>query len=163
MATLPPLPLLVAAAACGLMYGSIQPVVNLAVQTRTPPGLRCRVIGLLVAAEYAAGPVGYLVAGPAVDSFGVRPTFLGLAAALLLVTVGTMLLPSLRLLGDLPDRPPDETDDHRVTTAVAAAPPRPTVDEAHPRQEFGGGPESLPPAPPFGRFFSFCRTLPFLQ
>src|SRR5687768_2926120 len=71
MVTLPPLPLLVAAAACGLMYGSIQPVVNLAVQMRTPPGLRCRIIALLVAAEYAAGPVGYLVAGPAVDSFGV--------------------------------------------------------------------------------------------
>lgn len=108
MATLPPLPLLiVAAAACGLAYGPVQPLVNLAVQTRTPPGLRGRVIGVLVAAEYAAGPVGYLLAGPAVDAFGIRPAFLGLAAALLLVALGATLLAPLRLLGDLPDTPPD--------------------------------------------------------
>jgi hypothetical protein len=50
-------------------------------------------------------------------------------AALLLVALGTTLLPSLRLLGNLPDAPPDETDDHRVTTAVPATPMiRPTVD-----------------------------------
>jgi MFS family permease len=109
MATLPPLALLLAAAAaCGLAYGPIQPLINLAVQTRTLPGLRGRVIGVLVAAEYAAGPVGYLLAGPAVDAFGVRAAFLGLAAALLLVALGTTLLPSLRLLGDLPDAPPDQ-------------------------------------------------------
>jgi MFS family permease len=108
MATLPPTPLLITAAATvGVMYGPIQPVVNLAAQTRTPPGLRGRVIGVLVAAEYAAGPVGYLTAGPAVDAFGVRPTFLGLAIAVLLVALGTLLLPSLRLLDDLPDAPPD--------------------------------------------------------
>jgi hypothetical protein len=53
----------------------------------------------------------------------------GLAAALLLVALGTTLLPSLHLLGNLPDAPPDETDDHRVTTAVPATPMiRPTVD-----------------------------------
>ena len=63
---------------------------------------------MLVAAEYAAGPVGYLLAGPAVDAFGVRAAFLGLAAALLLVALGITLLPSLRLLGDLPDAPPDQ-------------------------------------------------------
>lgn len=107
MATLPPVPLLIAtAAACGLAYGPVQPLINLAVQTRTPPGMRGRVIGVLVAAEYSAGPVGYLLAGPAVDAFGVRPAFFGLAVALLVVALGATLLPSLRLLGDLPDVPP---------------------------------------------------------
>jgi MFS family permease len=101
------------------MYWPIQPVINLAVQTRSPTGLQGRVLGVLVAAEYAAGPVGYLLAGPAVDSFGVRPTFLGLAAALTLVALGTMLLPSLRLLGDLPETTPDETDDARIVTSWA--------------------------------------------
>jgi MFS family permease len=108
MATLPSIPLLVAAAAAvGLAYGPIQPVVSLAAQTRTPPGLRGRVIGVLVAAEYAAGPIGYLTAGPAVDAFGIRTTFIGLAVAVLVVALGTALLPSLRLLDDLPDIPPD--------------------------------------------------------
>jgi MFS family permease len=119
MATLPPTPLLItAAAAIGLMYGPIQPVVNLAAQTRTPPGLRGRVIGVLVAAEYAAGPVGYLTAGPAVDAFGVRPTFLGLAVAVLLVALGMLLLPSLHLLDGLPDVPPDPDDTGLLTTPI---------------------------------------------
>ncbi|HSK95526.1 MAG TPA: MFS transporter [Euzebyales bacterium] len=112
MATLPPTPLLITAAvAIGVLYGPIQPLVNLAAQTRTPPRLRGRVIGVLVAAEYAAGPVGYLTAGPAVDAFGIRPTFMGLAVALLVVALGTLLLPSLRLLAGLPDAPPDTADD----------------------------------------------------
>jgi MFS family permease len=119
MATLPPMPLLIASAvAIGVMYGPIQPVVNLAVQTRTPPRLRGRVIGVLVAAEYAAGPVGYLTAGPAVDAFGVRSTFLGLAAAVLVVAAALVLLPSLRLLNDLPDTPPDGGDDGLPTVVV---------------------------------------------
>lgn len=55
-----------------------------------------------------AGPIGYLTAGPAVDAFGIRPTFLVLSAAVLVVALGTTLLPSLRLLDDLPDTPPDD-------------------------------------------------------
>jgi len=43
-----------------------------------------------------------------VDAFGVRPAFLGLAVALLMVALGTTLVPSLRLLVDLPDAPPDQ-------------------------------------------------------
>jgi MFS family permease len=121
MATLPPTPLLIAAAVViGLMYGPIQPLVNLAAQTRTPPRLRGRVIGVLVAAEYAAGPVGYLAAGPAVDAFGIRPTFVGLAVAVLVVALGTLLLPSLHLLDGLPDAPPDVEGDLPAT----GTPPR---------------------------------------
>jgi MFS family permease len=109
MATLPATPLLIgAAAAMAIAYAPIQPLMSLAVQTRTPPGLRGRVIGVLVAAEFAAGPVGYLTAGPAVDRFGIGPVFLVLAVAVLVVALGTVLLPSLRLLDDLPDTPPDD-------------------------------------------------------
>ncbi len=54
--------------------------------------------------------IGYLSdrTGPAVDAFGTRPAFLGLAVALLLVALGTTLLSPLRLLGDLPDTPPGQ-------------------------------------------------------
>lgn len=77
MALLPPFPVLVAtAAAVGMLYGPVQPVVNLAMQTRAAPRLRGRVIGVLSAAEYAAGPLGYMAAGPAVDAYGVQPAFL---------------------------------------------------------------------------------------
>ena len=108
MATLPATPLLLAAAVViGLLYGPVQPLVSLAAQTRTPPRLRGRVIGVLVASEHAAGPVGYLTAGPATDAVGIRPVFIGLAVAVLAVALCTMLLPSLRQLDDLPDTPPE--------------------------------------------------------
>jgi hypothetical protein len=41
------------------------------------------------------------------------------AAGITLVALGTMVLPSLRLLGDLPDTPPDETYDDRTITSWA--------------------------------------------
>ena len=124
VATLPPLPLmLVAATVCGMMYGPIQPLINLAVQTRTPPALRGRVIGVLVAAEYAAGPAGYLLAGPAVDAFGVRPAFVALASTLLLAALGTTLLPSLRMLANLPDKPPGDANAPKTLTPGPAQPP----------------------------------------
>jgi MFS family permease len=44
--------------------------------------LRGRVVSAIGATAYAAGPVGYLVAGPLVEGFGVRTTLLALGAAL---------------------------------------------------------------------------------
>jgi MFS family permease len=53
-------------------------------------------------AAYAAGPLGYLVAGPLIESWGVQRTFLVLALVLLVVTVLAAFLPSLRGLDDAP-------------------------------------------------------------
>ncbi|HXV94305.1 MAG TPA: MFS transporter [Pseudonocardia sp.] len=88
MATLPPYPLLVALAALvGLLYGPVNPIANYAMQIRTPERLRGRVVGVMTSSAYAAGPVGYLVAGPLVEWLGVRPAFLTMAAALLVAAV----------------------------------------------------------------------------
>ena len=106
MSVLPPLPLLVGfAGLVGLSYGPVQPMVNLAMQTRAPLRLRGRVIGVLSATEHSAGPLGYLLAGPAINAFGVRRTFIGLAVALLLAALATLPLRTLRELDTLPEVP----------------------------------------------------------
>lgn len=73
MAALPPFPVLVAlAAVVGLLYGPVGPLVNTAMQIRTPERLRGRVVGVMTSVACAAGPAGYLVAGPLVEAFGPR-------------------------------------------------------------------------------------------
>ncbi|GAB3151247.1 MFS transporter [Micromonospora sonneratiae] len=107
LAALPPYPAMIAlAAATGLMYGPINPLANYAMQTRTPEHLRGRVVGVMTSSAYAAGPAGYLLAGPLVEWLGVRPAFLVLAVALLVVALVAIPLPSLQALDEPPIHPP---------------------------------------------------------
>jgi MFS family permease len=134
MAALPPYPaLVVLGALVGLLYGPINPLANYAMQTRTPERLRGRVVGVMTSSAYAAGPVGYLLAGLLVERFGVRPAFLAMAGGLLLVALASVPVRSLRDL-DAPTGRPHERVTRRGPLPVcegAAVPspqPRP-VDE----------------------------------
>ncbi|MDQ1319607.1 MAG: hypothetical protein QG655_850 [Actinomycetota bacterium] len=101
---LPPLPLILAlSAVVGLVYGPIGPIYNSVMQTRAPAHLRGRVVGVMTSMAYAAGPVGFMLAGPLVDSFGLRVAFLGLA--LPIVAIG-LLCPWIPALRDLDRTPP---------------------------------------------------------
>lgn len=103
MAALPPFPLLVAlAAVVGVLYGPVGPLVNTAMQTRTPERLRGRVVGVMTSVAYAAGPAGYLLAGPLVEAFGPRGAFLAMASALLAVVLVVVPTRALREL-DAPE------------------------------------------------------------
>jgi MFS family permease len=84
----------------GLFFGAVNPISNLVMQLRTPAALRGRVIGVMGSAAYAAGPIGYLVAGPLIDRYGVGPVFLALALLLLALSVGAAFMSSLRGLDD---------------------------------------------------------------
>ena len=84
----------------GLFFGAVNPISNLVMQLRTPAVLRGRVIGVMGSAAYAAGPIGYLVAGPLIDRYGDGPVFLGLALLLLVLSLGSAFMPSLRGLDD---------------------------------------------------------------
>lgn len=106
MAVLPPYPALVTFGFClGLFYGPINPLLNFAMQTRTPESLRGRVMGIVSSTEYAAGPVGFLAVGLLVDGYGVRTTFIGLAVITLAVAVVALGLRSLALF-DAATEPP---------------------------------------------------------
>lgn len=104
MSLLPPLPVLVIAAALvGVTYGPVQPLVNLTLQSRAPLRLRGRAIGVFSATEYAAGPLGYLLAGPLINAVGVRATFVGFAVLLLAAALTALPLRSLHALEHLPE------------------------------------------------------------
>lgn len=101
IAVLPPLPLILAlVAVVGLVYGPIGPIYNSVLQTRTPEKMRGRVVGVMTSMTYAAGPVGFMLAGPLIDAFGLRVTFLALAAPILAIGLMCPWLPALRELDD---------------------------------------------------------------
>jgi MFS family permease len=77
--------LLIAGALSGLFWGPVGPLLNHAMQLRTPHHLRGRVVGTINSASLAAGPAGFVAVGFLVEAFGVRPAFLGLTIALFVV------------------------------------------------------------------------------
>lgn len=98
MALAPTYGLLVAAAAlAGLFWGPVDPLVNIALQTRTDPVKRGRVLGVLMASYYAIGPLGYMGAGAAVERFGATATFTALGVLMVVVALAALRLPALRL------------------------------------------------------------------
>ena len=103
MAFLPPYPvMLVLGVVTGVFFGAVNPITNLAMQNRTPEALRGRVVGVMGSAAYAAGPLGYLVAGPLVEAWGAQAVFVLFTALLLVVSVATAFLPALHRLDDPP-------------------------------------------------------------
>ncbi|MGC4193129.1 MAG: MFS transporter [Thermomicrobiales bacterium] len=102
MAILPPIaPLLVLSAMLGLTYGPMGPISNVAMQACTPDHLRGRVIGVMSSLAYAAGPLGYLVAGPLIDHLGLRKAFILLAVLITVVAIAGLLVRSLHDLDTL--------------------------------------------------------------
>jgi MFS family permease len=104
---LPPLPVILSfATVVGLVYGPIGPIYNSIMQNRTPEQLRGRVVGVMTSMTYAAGPIGFMLAGPLVDAFGLKVTFLVLAVPILAIGVLCPWLPALRELDDEPEAQP---------------------------------------------------------
>lgn len=101
IAFLPPLPLiLVLVALIGLVYGPIGPIYNTLLQARTPEHLRGRVVGVMTSMAYASGPLGLMLAGPLIDTFGLKAAFITLAVPILLVALACPWIPALRELDD---------------------------------------------------------------
>jgi MFS family permease len=101
MAFLPPLPVFVAAGfLLGLGWGPMNPLLNSLVQTRVPPHVQGRVYGVQTALFYAAPPLGLLVAGLAVEAWGVQVVYAVIGASLALTALLVAALPSLRGLDD---------------------------------------------------------------
>ncbi len=104
LSTLPPFAAMVAAAfGVGIAYGPVGPLVNLAMQTRSPEHMRGRVVGIIISADYAAGPLGYLAVGAATERFGVRTTFVVVTGAVLAVALMSLFIRSIGALDTLTD------------------------------------------------------------
>ncbi|MGN6032320.1 MAG: MFS transporter [Thermomicrobiales bacterium] len=122
MALLPPIvPLVLLSTVLGLTYGPLGPISNVAMQARTPDRLRGRVIGVMSSLAYAAGPLGYLIAGPLIDRLGLRTAFILLAVLITVVAVAGLLVRALHELDALvlPEETGPEDED---TTIVSTLP-----------------------------------------
>jgi MFS family permease len=97
MAFLPPLPILaVAGFFLGLFWGPFNPLVSSLIQQRVPADQQGRVFGVQTAVFYAAPPLGMVLAGLSVESFGVSTTYIILAAILSVTAFLALLTKSLR-------------------------------------------------------------------
>lgn len=94
-----------ALAVAGLAFGSLNPLIETVVQERTPSAMRARVFGALIAVAWTAMPIGMVVAGIAVDAFGIRASLAFAAIALVIVTGLTVRDRALRGL-DAPTAQP---------------------------------------------------------
>ena len=101
ISTLPPLLLiLLLCGLIGLVYGPIAPIYNYVMQSKSPPQLRGRVVGVMTSLAYAAGPLGFMLAGPLTDATGLRTTFLVLAFPMIAIGLVSLRLSSLRELDE---------------------------------------------------------------
>jgi MFS family permease len=97
MAFLPPLPILaVAGFFLGLFWGPFNPLMSTLIQQRVPADQQGRVFGVQTAVFYAAPPLGMVLAGLSVESFGVGATYMVLAAILSVTSILALLTKSLR-------------------------------------------------------------------
>ena len=97
MAFLPPLPILIVAGFfLGLSWGPFNPLVSTLIQQRVPADQQGRVFGVQTAVFYAAPPLGMVLAGLSVENYGVRATYIVLAATLSATAVLALLTKSLR-------------------------------------------------------------------
>ncbi|MGZ8632128.1 MAG: MFS transporter [Actinomycetota bacterium] len=96
-ALFPPLGALLAAQGiAGLSSGPLNPVIDTVFFERVPDGIRGRVFGVVQASAWLAMPLGVLVAGPAIEAFGLRTTLLVTGGLYFGVVAAAMFLPALR-------------------------------------------------------------------
>ena len=74
----------------------MNPLLNTLVQTRVPPHVQGRVYGVQTALFYAAPPIGMLVAGVAVEEWGVQVVYAAIGVTLAVTSLLVAALPSLR-------------------------------------------------------------------
>lgn len=88
--------LAVAAFLGGFLMGPLNPISNLALQTRTTEQMRGRAMGVVIALAYGAYPIGYMLAGFLIERFGTGPTLWFFAGASFVVFVVACFTRSLR-------------------------------------------------------------------
>jgi MFS family permease len=97
MALLPPLPLfLLAAFLLGLSWGPFNPLETSLIQQRVPADQHGRVFSVQTAVFYTAPPLGMVLAGLSVESFGVSTTYIVLAVILSITAILALQTKSLR-------------------------------------------------------------------
>ena len=104
LALSPPLAVAILAAfAAGLAFGPVNPIFATVTQENTPPHLLGRVFGVLTATAQAAFPIGALIAGVALQRFGLIPTIVGMGVVYVVVTAAMFFNRALEGMDVRPD------------------------------------------------------------
>ena len=99
LAFLPSLPVTVTSLALlGFFAGPINPLLGAVQYERIPATMRGRVIGAINAGSNCAMPIGVLLGGVLLDSFGLRPVYTLVASLFVLCTLAMFLNPAFRAL-----------------------------------------------------------------
>jgi MFS family permease len=99
MALLPPLPILLAAGfLLGFFWGPFNPLMTTLVQDRVPADEQGRVFGVQLSVFYAAPPLGMIIVGYTVETWGVSTTYLVLAGTLAITSIAVLFARSVRQL-----------------------------------------------------------------
>ncbi len=81
--------------AIGIASGPLNPMLMTIFQERTPPEMRGRLFGIIMATAWIAMPLGMLTSGFVIQSAGLRVMLIIIAAAFSLVTIGVVVNPTL--------------------------------------------------------------------
>jgi MFS family permease len=99
LALVPPFPVVVIAAACVAGYSGLiflNEVWSTVLQQLIPPAVMSRVDSYDLMISSVSLPVGYFIAGPAADRFGIRPTLVTAALILALPSLLVLAFPAIR-------------------------------------------------------------------
>lgn len=94
--------MVVAGFAGGILLGPMNPIINLALQRRTPESMRGRAMGVVTALAYGIYPIGYVLAGILVEAYGVPTALAVFAVAAVLLAMLASVAPSLKRLDEQP-------------------------------------------------------------
>jgi MFS family permease len=84
----------------GFAAGAINPIIGTVRLERTPPGMRARVGSAMGASAWAGMPLGALLAGVAIDAFGMTTTLRAIGVAYLLIVLVPLVAPAWRTMND---------------------------------------------------------------
>jgi MFS family permease len=101
--------LLVVFAIVGMVMGPINPLMVTIRHERSPGYLRGRVFSTYSAIAMAVQPLGILISGYLIESFGLRPTVLLIAAGLQALALAMLFIPAFRAM----EPPPVAARDHQ--------------------------------------------------
>lgn len=84
----------------GAAWGPFNPLWNTLVQARVPAEAQGRVYGIQMSLLYASAPIGQLIAGAAIERFGLRSTYHTIAAIFVMLAISAFAFPILRDLNN---------------------------------------------------------------
>lgn len=90
----------------GLGSGPLNPILAAAQFAKTPPDMRGRVVGAILAISWGAMPLGVLAGGYLVEAIEVRPALAVIGSIYVVTALSLIFNPGVRELERIPDTPP---------------------------------------------------------